>query len=196
MGGGRPRLRPARAALAGGAGGRVPPGGGRPGAARGGRGRVARVPRRGRRHRPAPPHRVPPGLPHLPRARVRRLQPLLLPSARGVAVARPPSGGAERGGGDGAPDGPGRAVSGYQAACPSCGATVVFSLGASRLKVCEHCGTAVARKGTSVADYGKVADLIPTPSVLALGMEGRYEGAPAFRLVGRLQLDWGHGTWD
>jgi hypothetical protein len=87
-------------------------------------------------------------------------------------------------------------VSGYQASCPSCGATLVFALGSSLLRVCEHCGSAVARKGAKVADYGKVAALIPTPSVLALGMDGDYEGAPPFRLVGRLQLDWGEGTWD
>jgi hypothetical protein len=87
-------------------------------------------------------------------------------------------------------------VSGYQASCPSCGATIVFSLGASLLRVCEHCGTAAARRGAKVENYGKVADLIPTPSVLALGMDGDYPGAPPFRLVGRLQLDWGQGTWD
>jgi hypothetical protein len=72
----------------------------------------------------------------------------------------------------------------------------VFALGSSLLAVCPHCGSAVAREGAKVADYGKVAGLIPTPSVLALGMDGRYAGAPAFRLVGRLQLDWGQGTWD
>ena len=38
--------------------------------------------------------------------------------------------------------------------------------------------------------------LIPTPSVLKLGLEGDYEGAPPFRLIGRLQLDYGAGTWD
>jgi hypothetical protein len=41
-----------------------------------------------------------------------------------------------------------------------------------------------------------VAALIPTPSVLKLGLQGDYEGAPPFRLVGRLQLDYGDGTWD
>jgi len=87
-------------------------------------------------------------------------------------------------------------VSGYQASCPSCGGTLVFALGSSLLCVCEHCGSAVARKGANLADYGKVAALIPTPSVLALGMDGDYEGAPPFRLMGRLQLDWGQGTWD
>jgi hypothetical protein len=87
-------------------------------------------------------------------------------------------------------------VSGYQASCPSCGATIVFALGSSLLRVCEHCGTAAARRGAKIENYGKVADLIPTPSVLALGMDGDYAGAPPFRLVGRLQLDWGQGTWD
>jgi hypothetical protein len=41
-----------------------------------------------------------------------------------------------------------------------------------------------------------VAELIPTPSVLALGASGGYEGAPGFTLIGRLQLDYGAGTWD
>jgi hypothetical protein len=69
-------------------------------------------------------------------------------------------------------------------------------VGQSLLKVCDSCGSAVARKGADVASYGKVADLIPTPSVLKLGIEGRYEGAPSFHLAGRLQLDHGAGTWD
>jgi len=73
---------------------------------------------------------------------------------------------------------------------------VTFELGATLLRVCEHCGTAVARRGADLASYGKVAGLIPTPSVLKLGLEGDYEGAPPFRLIGRLQLDYGAGTWD
>jgi hypothetical protein len=84
----------------------------------------------------------------------------------------------------------------YEGRCPSCGAPVVFALGSSLLKVCEHCGVAAARKGADLVSYGKVAELIPTPSVLALGLEGGYAGAPPFRIVGRLQLDHGAGTWD
>jgi hypothetical protein len=87
-------------------------------------------------------------------------------------------------------------VSGYEARCPSCGAAVVFTLGNTLLKVCEHCGVAVARKGADLAAYGRVAELIPTPSLLALGAHGGYQGAPPFTLVGRLQLDHGTGTWD
>jgi hypothetical protein len=85
---------------------------------------------------------------------------------------------------------------GYEGRCPACGAEVVFALGASLLKVCDHCGVAIARKGADLSSYGKVAALIPTPSLLKLGLAGRYSGAPAFSLVGRLQLDWGAGTWD
>ena len=84
----------------------------------------------------------------------------------------------------------------YEASCPTCGGTVVFSLGSSLLKVCDHCGAAVARKGASFEAYGKVAELVPTGTVLRLGLKGNYAGAPAFRLIGRLQLDWGSGTWD
>jgi hypothetical protein len=87
-------------------------------------------------------------------------------------------------------------VSGYEASCPSCGGTLVFRLGASLLRVCDHCGSAVARKGANLADYGKVAELLPTPSVLKLGLDGDYPGAPPFTLVGRLQIDHGAGTWD
>ena len=87
-------------------------------------------------------------------------------------------------------------MSGWRASCPSCGGEILFNLGSSLLKVCENCGSAVVRKGADVTAYGKVAELIPTPSVLALDMSGGWEGAGAFRLVGRLQLDWGAGTWD
>src|SRR5258708_12980753 len=113
-----------------------------------------------------------------------------------MAVAGEAASGAPRPAGVGEGAGAGRAMSGSQASCPSCGAAIVFALGASRLRVCEHCGSAVARKGANLESYGKVADLIPTPSVLALGMDGDYEGAPPFRLLGRLQLDWGQGTSD
>jgi hypothetical protein len=87
-------------------------------------------------------------------------------------------------------------VSGYEGKCPSCGAPVVFQLGSTLLRVCEHCGSAVARKGADLASYGKVAGLIPTPSVLKLGLDGDYAGAPPFQLVGHLQLAWAQGTWD
>ncbi len=84
----------------------------------------------------------------------------------------------------------------FQATCPQCGSEIVFSLGASLLKICEHCGSAVARKGANLANYGKVADLVSTPSLLSLGLKGGYQGAPPFTLLGRLQMSFGGGTWD
>jgi uncharacterized protein DUF4178 len=87
-------------------------------------------------------------------------------------------------------------VSGYEAQCPSCGAAILFELGSTVVRICDHCQLLVVRKGADIQSLGKVASLIPTPSVLALGMSGGYQGAPPFRLIGRLQLDHGAGTWD
>lgn len=81
------------------------------------------------------------------------------------------------------------------AQCGACGAELVFRVGSSLIRVCDHCGFASARADRSVETLGKVADLIPTGARLALGMEGKYEGSH-FVLVGRLQLDWGKGVWD
>ena len=55
------------------------------------------------------------------------------------------------------------------AQCPACGATVVFTLGATLLKVCEHCGVAVARKGANVAAYETMRSAaFPKPAVETL----------------------------
>lgn len=81
------------------------------------------------------------------------------------------------------------------ASCPSCGGAIAFRHGASLLVVCGYCGSAVARKGASVEGYGKVAELLPTSSRLRLGMTGA-AGSRTYRLVGRVQLDHGQGTWD
>jgi hypothetical protein len=54
----------------------------------------------------------------------------------------------------------------------------------------------VARGDRQLENLGKVADLVETGSVLAVGLKGRYRGVP-FELTGRVQL--GHpagGTWD
>lgn len=83
-----------------------------------------------------------------------------------------------------------------EASCPACGASVQFTLASSLLRVCEHCGVALIREGATLANYGRVAEILPTDTQLRLGAQGRYSGAPPFTLVGRLQLDYGEGTWD
>lgn len=82
-----------------------------------------------------------------------------------------------------------------EAQCPGCGATLRFTVGASRLVVCEYCSHAVVRTGRGIEQLGKVGDVVPTGAKLALGARGRYGGV-GFVLAGRLQVEWAQGAWD
>jgi hypothetical protein len=53
----------------------------------------------------------------------------------------------------------------------------------------------VVRSDRELSAHGRVADLVPTASPLALGDEGAVAGR-TFRVLGRLQLDHGRGPWD
>lgn len=81
------------------------------------------------------------------------------------------------------------------ASCPNCGANLTFQVGHSRAAVCEFCHALVSRRGQDFEAVGKVADLIPTGSRLALGMAGKI-GEHRFSLVGRMQYQWDQGAWD
>jgi len=88
-------------------------------------------------------------------------------------------------------------VSARAAQCPNCGAEILFSAGSSLVTVCRQCRAAVARKGVNVEAIGKVAELVPTSSPFEVGMSARPKhGTKPFRIVGRLQLSTGEGTWD
>ena len=80
-------------------------------------------------------------------------------------------------------------------ACPSCGGNLTFEVGSSRAAVCRYCKTLVVRKGQDFAALGKVADVVPTGSKIALDATGRYFGE-RFRVVGRMQIEWEQGVWD
>ncbi len=81
--------------------------------------------------------------------------------------------------------------------CPNCGAEILFSAGSSLVTVCRQCRSAVARKGVNLEAIGKVAELVPTSSPFKVGMSARPKhGTKPFRIVGRLQLSTGEGTWD
>jgi len=56
----------------------------------------------------------------------------------------------------------------------------------------------VSRKGANLEALGVVAELVPTSSPFRVGMTGRPKaaGLKPFRIVGRLQLSTGEGTWD
>src|SRR5439155_26157227 len=83
-----------------------------------------------------------------------------------------------------------------QVSCPACAGPITFKIGSSLVAVCPYCRSVVARGDRKLEDLGKVAELVDTGSVLAVGLKGRYEGVP-FELTGRAQL--GHpagGSWD
>lgn len=81
-----------------------------------------------------------------------------------------------------------------EARCPECGADVRFSQAASALCVCSYCRSVIARTDVDVEKIGKVALLAEIPSVLRLGARGT--GYGGFTVAGRLQLDYGAGTWN
>lgn len=82
-----------------------------------------------------------------------------------------------------------------QGNCPNCGAPIEFAVGSSLSKVCEFCRNTVVRSDRGLAGLGKVADLVDTPSLVAVGDEGTLAGRP-LRVMGRVQLDHGAGPWD
>jgi hypothetical protein len=79
--------------------------------------------------------------------------------------------------------------------CPSCGAPIEFSVGASVSRICEHCRSTVYRTDRGLEDLGKVAAIANVPSLIAVGDEGSIGGRP-FVVLGRVQLDHGAGPWD
>ncbi|HEY6512634.1 MAG TPA: DUF4178 domain-containing protein [Burkholderiaceae bacterium] len=74
----------------------------------------------------------------------------------------------------------------YRAACPNCGAPVVFASAASASAVCSFCRSTLVRDGDTLRRIGVSAELFDDHSPLQLGVAGRYQGA-TFTLVGRLQ---------
>ena len=81
------------------------------------------------------------------------------------------------------------------AACPSCGAPVVFKSAASIFAVCEYCQSTLVRHDQALEDIGKMAALVEDRSPLQLGAEGQYKGVH-FALIGRIQIKCSQGTWN
>jgi hypothetical protein len=82
-----------------------------------------------------------------------------------------------------------------QGSCPSCGAPIEYGLGASLSRVCNSCHATVVRTDRGLQDFGKVAALADTPSIISVGDQGTLDGRP-FEVLGRVQLDYGLGPWD
>ncbi len=81
------------------------------------------------------------------------------------------------------------------AACPSCGAPVVFKSASSIFAVCEYCSSTLVRHDQALEDIGKMAALVEDRSPLQLGAEGSWQGLH-FALIGRIQLKYSQGTWN
>jgi hypothetical protein len=82
----------------------------------------------------------------------------------------------------------------YTAPCPGCGAPVDFRSAQSTHAVCAYCQSTVARQGEVLKRIGKMAELFDDHSLLQLQASGVWKGQ-AFTLVGRLQYQYGEGTW-
>ncbi len=68
-------------------------------------------------------------------------------------------------------------------------------MGSSHALICGYCRFSVVRSDRELSALGKVADLVPTASPLAVGDTGSIAGKP-FSVLGRVQLDHGRGPWD
>src|SRR5512133_3616102 len=82
-----------------------------------------------------------------------------------------------------------------QGTCPACGAPIQFGLGSSVAKICEFCRATVLRTDRGLQNFGRVAEIADTPSLIAVGDQGTLAGRP-FEVLGRVQLDHGAGPWD
>lgn len=82
----------------------------------------------------------------------------------------------------------------YRAACPGCGAPVLFRSAQSTHAVCGYCQSTVVRDGDTLARIGKMAEVFNDFSPLQLYASGRWMGQ-GFTLIGRLQYHYGEGSW-
>ena len=74
----------------------------------------------------------------------------------------------------------------YRAACPGCGAPVLFRSAQSTHAVCGYCHSTVVRQGEVLQRLGKLAELFDDHSLLQIGVTGKHKGM-GFVVVGRLQ---------
>jgi ribosomal protein S27AE len=64
----------------------------------------------------------------------------------------------------------------YRAACPGCGAPVLFRSAQSTHAVCGYCHSTVVRDGERLSRIGKMADVFDDYSRLQLMASGRWNG--------------------
>ena len=83
----------------------------------------------------------------------------------------------------------------FRAACPSCGAEVLFRSTISAIAVCEYCQSTVLRNADEVKDIGKIGKVLEDYSPIQIGTSGVFAGR-AFTVLGRIQLRYEAGLWN
>jgi hypothetical protein len=81
------------------------------------------------------------------------------------------------------------------AACPNCGAKIVFKWSSSVQTVCEFCKSILVRTDVDLTKVGQVADLPPDISPIQLNTEGVYKNR-AFVVIGRILYEYEQGGWN
>lgn len=79
--------------------------------------------------------------------------------------------------------------------CPSCGAPHGLDLRFAAAGVCPYCQSGFVTENGSARTAGKMAVLLPSSGILALGRTYELLGKP-FQLIGRLRMEFPAGAWD
>lgn len=72
---------------------------------------------------------------------------------------------------------------------------MTFRSAASVYAVCEHCGSTLLASDDVLENLGRMAELLPDPSLVQLGTTGRHR-ALAFTVLGRIQMTYERGLWN
>lgn len=79
--------------------------------------------------------------------------------------------------------------------CPNCGAALAFRSANLVVKVCDQCRSTIVRRGETLENVGKAAEVPEDVSPLQLGVSGR-DGDRRFQVVGRVRWRWKDGAWN
>lgn len=82
-----------------------------------------------------------------------------------------------------------------RASCPNCGAEIVFRWSGAVQTTCPACRSILVRHDLELEKVGRVADVLPSPSLIQLGTEGRFKGE-SFVVVGRIMYRYEAGHWN
>lgn len=82
-----------------------------------------------------------------------------------------------------------------EAACPNCGAKIIFKWSSCVQTVCEYCKSVLVRTDLDLQKIGQVADLPPDISPIQLNTEGNFHNK-SFVVTGRILYRYDQGGWN